>query len=252
MTRARYELKYLIPEAQAVAIAEQIRPFMRPDRHSATGEYPLVSLYLDSDGLQLCRESREGLKNRYKLRIRSYSDDPAVPCFFEIKRRIDQVIVKSRARVPREAVGPLLENRVRPAALGVGDSQNLEQFLFYQEQLRAAPVLRVRYLRQAFESRAEDDVRITFDRRLSLQVTRGPVLGLNGPGWQRPPEHAVVLEIKFTDVYPVWINRLVRQFGLRQQSMSKYVRLVAHACGLRFCAPVVRRRDDHGALVAIS
>ena len=42
MIRSRHELKYLVSEAQAMAIAEHIRPFMRPDHHSATGEYPLV------------------------------------------------------------------------------------------------------------------------------------------------------------------------------------------------------------------
>jgi hypothetical protein len=240
MIRSRHELKYLVPEAQAVAIAEWIRPFMRPDRHSTTGVYSLVSLYWDSDDLRLCRESVEGVKSRLKLRIRSYSDDPVAPCFFEIKRRVNQVIVKSRARVLRSLAGPLLTDGVRPSALGLGEDKNLTQFLFYRQQINAKPVVRVRYLRQAFESRFADEVRVTFDRQLSLSITRTHELGLNGPGWQRVPERGVVLEIKFTHGYPVWVSRLVQQFGLQAQSMSKYVRSLTHASALRFCAPAVQ------------
>jgi hypothetical protein len=250
MIRSRYELKYLVTEAQAVAIAEHIRPFMRPDRHSTTGDYPLCSLYLDSDDLRLCRESLEGIKNRYKLRIRTYSDEADAPCFFEIKRRVNQVIVKSRARVSRRLVGPLLSHALRPSATGCDEYRNLGQFLYYRQEIAAGPVVRVRYVRQAFESRVDDDVRVTFDRQLSLNITRYPELGLNGSGWQRLPERGVVLEVKFTRGYPAWIGRLVREFGLKTQSMSKYARLVTHACAMRFCAPVVQPRDARESVAA--
>ena len=240
MIRSRHELKYLVTEAQAVAIAERIRPFMLPDRHSTTGAYSIVSLYLDSDDLRLCRESLEGIKNRFKLRIRSYSDDPDAPCYFEIKRRVNQVIVKSRARVPRGLAGPLLADAARPSVVGSDEYKNLTQFLYYRQQIHARPVVRVRYFRQAFESRFADDVRVTIDRQLSLKITRTLELGRDGSGWQRWPERGVVLEIKFTHGYPTWVSRLVQQFGLQPQSMSKYVRLLTHASALRFCAPAVQ------------
>lgn len=242
MIRFRHEIKYLITEAQAAMIAEFIRPFMLPDSHSTTGTYPLVSLYLDSRDLRLCRESLEGVRNRYKLRIRSYSDDSDASCFFEIKRRINQVIIKSRARVPRCAVAPLLAYTEYPSSIDPDQVKVLDQFLYYRRVVGAEPVLRVRYARQAFESMLDDDVRVTFDRQLCLNVTRTPEMGLNGFGWQRLPERDVVLEIKFTHGYPQWVVRMVREFDLRQQSMSKYARLIAHACAMRFCAPVKRHR----------
>ena len=130
-------------------ITERIRPFMRPDHHSGDRQYPLVSLYLDSEDLRLCRESLDGLKNRYKLRIRSYSDDPDAVCFFEIKRRINQVIVKSRARVMRRDVGSILEHEAGRCLGNEEDRRNLDQFLFYRRQIHAEPVVRVRYARQA-------------------------------------------------------------------------------------------------------
>ena len=55
-------------------------------------------------------------------------------------------------------------------------------------------MIRVRYVRRAFESRSADDVRVTFDRRLSFNVTREEEVGLNGLGWQPLRGDLVVLE----------------------------------------------------------
>jgi len=100
---SRFEIKYLISEAQAAAMVVYLRPFMRLDRHARSherGAYPIVSLYLDSDNLLLCRQTMTGEKNRVKLRVRSYTDDLDYPRFFEIKRRVNRAVIKSRVRVP--------------------------------------------------------------------------------------------------------------------------------------------------------
>lgn len=247
MIRCRHELKYLVTEAQAVAIAEGIRPHMRPDRHSVDGAYTLASLYLDSVDLRLYAAARQHVKNRIKLRIRSYSDDADAPCFFEIKRRINQICVKSRARVPRWALGPLLTGAIAPTAVPCDGRRNLEQFLYYRREIHAAPLMLLRYAREAFESRCNDDVRVTFDRQLSFKPTYGPALSHNGGGWHRPPERGVVLEIKFTRGYPPWISRLAHVFGLRQRGHSKYGRAVAHELRL---GTLAKRPDLFGGALA--
>jgi len=240
MIRARYELKYKISEAQARAVAEYIRSYMRPDHHSA-GEYSLVSVYLDSDNLRLYRDTLLGVKNRIKLRIRSYSGDPDAPCFFEIKRRINRVGVKSRACVPRWAAGPLLAGAVSPSEVGCREQRNLEQFLYYRREINAHPVIRLRYRREAFESRVEDDVRVTFDRQLSFKPVLTPELDHNGCGWHRGLDREVVLEIKFTRGYPMWVSRLVHEFGLKQGSNSKYKRAIKHELRFGSLAGLARR-----------
>ena len=63
--RCRRELKYHIGESKAAAIAQFIKPYLRLDRYCRLqpgGRYLVTSLYLDSDNLQLCRESLEGHK----------------------------------------------------------------------------------------------------------------------------------------------------------------------------------------------
>ncbi|RPH37593.1 polyphosphate polymerase domain-containing protein [bacterium] len=245
MLACRYEMKYLIDEIRAAGIARYIRPFLPPDRYSKLrrgGMYPIVSLYLDAPDLQLCRESLTGVKNRFKLRIRSYTDEPEYPRFLEIKRRINTVIFKSRARVTDQDVPILLQGRSLPPQGYSTDETALNQFRHYLTGIRGHPVVLVRYLRQAFEGTSENRVRVTFDRELCYKVTEEPRVRLGGSGWQHNvlTTGHVILEIKFTDRYPAWLTRLVRDFELEVTPVSKYATSITQAFRLGFCAPALR------------
>ena len=241
----RYELKYLIHESKAAAIARFIKPYIGLDHYSKlqpNGSYPIVSLYLDADNLQLCTESLLGHKNRFKLRVRSYSDDPDYPRFFEIKRRINTVIVKGRARVRSQDVATLLSGRyVPPPQNYKTDIDTIKQFQLYMISIGAKPIVKIRYMRLAYEGDSDNRVRVTFDRKLCYNISNAPDVSLNDRGWQRHEIsiNNVILEIKFTGRYPAWLNRMAEYFGLRQQSMSKYATSIEKACLSRFCAPKV-------------
>jgi SPX domain protein involved in polyphosphate accumulation len=103
----------------------------------------------------------------------------------------------------------------------------LQQFLFYKQALQAQPVVLVRYMREAFEGEGENRVRITFDRQLHFRKPSGLEVTLNGNGWQAVPLPFVVLEVKFTDHYPAWLETMIRLFNLNLSSMSKYVSSVS-------------------------
>jgi hypothetical protein len=245
MLACRYEMKYLIDEITAAGIVRYIRPFLPPDRYSKLqrgGQYPIVSLYLDSPDLQLCKESYDGVKNRFKLRIRSYTDEPEYPRFFEIKRRINRVIMKSRARVTDQDVPLLLKGRALPPQGYTTDVEALNQFQLYTTMIHAGPVVLIRYMRQAFESTTEDRVRVTFDRELYYKVTDEPYVRLGGSGWQQSNLTIgyTILEIKFTGTYPGWLPRLVRRFNLEVMAISKYGTSIQQACRLGFCGPALR------------
>jgi hypothetical protein len=241
----RHEMKYLVSDANAEAIIQYIRHFLQPDRYSKLqprGFYPIVSLYLDSDDLHLCRESLTGQKNRFKLRIRSYTDELDYPRFFEIKRRINNVIVKSRARIMDRHVQTLLEGLRLPPQSYTTDEQVLNQFNLYVSSIKAKPVILIRYMRKAYENNSENRVRVTFDRELYYKVTNNSEVRLDGQGWQSHPftRGSVILEIKFTDRYPAWLSYIVECFNLRQRSISKYATSIEQSCLLGFCAPRLR------------
>jgi hypothetical protein len=235
----RYELKYRIHEAKARAVAEYVKSYLHLDRYAKLrprGEYPIVSLYLDSDNFRLARETLEGKKNRFKLRVRGYSENAETPCFFEIKRRISNVIMKSRARVKYNDVARIIRDGHFPTDYKT-DEKALKQFILYMNYIKARPMVLIRYMREAYEGDSDNRVRVTFDRKICYNVTRKPVLRLNNSGWQRSPAHFVVLEIKFTAKYPAWLGKMVKLFNLKQSAMSKYATSIKASCDLGFCAP---------------
>ncbi|MHC4354918.1 MAG: VTC domain-containing protein [Planctomycetota bacterium] len=222
----RYELKYRVSESVAEAATQFVKPHLHLDHYCKSQpnrSYPIVSMYLDSRDLVLCWQSLEGRKNRFKLRIRSYTDDPAYPRFLEIKRRLNSIIIKSRARIRHEDVAGLICGApISQDDIGA-DEQTPQQFRFYRDMIGARPVILVRYMRQAYEGDTENRVRVTFDRGLAFKAPSRPEVTLDGGRWQHYPGHSVILEIKFTGAFPAWLSQMVRCLNLRQQSFSKYV-----------------------------
>jgi hypothetical protein len=235
----RYELKYYVSESKAQAVMAFVQTLLPVDKYSEKlgGAYPISTLYLDSHNLQLCRESIEGHKNRFKLRIRSYTDDPSYPCFLEIKRRMNGICMKDRARMSPASVPELFSGTYRDKT-GENDHA-FNQFMLYLKTINAGPMMKVRYNRFAFEGKGKNRVRVTFDRQIACKAVTAPDVSLNGPGWQYLSGSGVVLEIKFTDKYPQWLHQLVSMFGLQRQSFSKYARSIEQCGMLGFCAPRV-------------
>ena len=240
LLQCRYELKYRVTAAKAAAIERFIRPYIQLDhycKHRPDGAYPVVTLYLDSADFHLARQSLEGQKNRFKLRIRSYTDDPDYPRFVEIKRRLNAVIIKSRARVSQTHLPRVLSGLSVPAETYRSELDTIRQFQLYTTSINAAPVMKVRYLRRAYEGDTENRVRITFDYDLTWRVDHSLQLDSGGPGWLRDAPGTVVLEIKFTGRYPLWLSRMAAYFNLRQQSISKYVHAVKSCCRFGLARP---------------
>ena len=240
MLSCRYELKYRIRESKARAIAQYVQSYIPADQYSRKNpglEYPISSLYFDSQELQLCKETIEEKVNRFKLRIRCYDDNPQTPCFVEIKRRLNSVILKDRARLQKEMLKSVIQDLCVPDSLYEKDKKILRQFQFYLRTLCARPLVLVRYKRQAFEGDSRNRVRVTLDREMSFKAVDRPVLTMNGEGWRRIPMDFVILEIKFTNHYPLWLSDMVKCFDLKQTAMSKYVSSVQQSCSMGFCAP---------------
>ena len=226
---SRFELKYIIDEHRARAMIPFIRCHLRPDEHAdprSNYQYAVHSLYLDSPGYTLCNGTCHGHKNRFKLRIRFYDELPQSPVFFEIKRRQDQVILKQRATVQRAGLARLLRGRwPRRTDLRRPDNAEwaaLEKFFALRDSIHAQGKVFVSYLRQAFVTPKDDSIRVTFDRALTSRRFDG-VFSLQGCQARSLMANKVILELKFTDRFPIWMRELARSFDLEATSMAKYV-----------------------------
>jgi len=232
----RYEFKYAIPEALARRVARFIEPYCEIDPLAPRdgGTYTITSLYLDTRTLALHRSVLDLQPRRMKVRVRSYGTDCDGPAWAEIKRRDVDVIMKSRARLPRDGWQALLDRDAPPELenWGLGDKA-LSVVRDFHEQVSArdlSPVLAVRYEREAWVGRLDRAVRVTFDRGLRYCPTRDAVLPTDESAY-RPTDVAesfegnashVVLEIKFDARFPVWLTDMVRTFDLIRGSFTKY------------------------------
>src|SRR5688572_19092499 len=199
----RFELKYLIKEETAQAIRRFISCYLKPDDFAATlpnYSYPVHSLYLDSPDLTTYQAVQCGEKNRYKLRIRYYSDNDAT-VYFEIKRRTNDVISKMRAKVRRDAVQPLLNGhppQLRHLAAPNGKQLiALQEFCRLMHTLRAAPKSHVAYMREAWMSPVNNSVRVTFDCTVQCEPEFGSSMTTALGDAVLPFDDRVVLELKF-------------------------------------------------------
>jgi hypothetical protein len=225
MLAKRYELKYRIPESLAQKIKGYVGAFLGPDpytRRWANGQYPICSLYFDSNRFDLYRETELDKCNRFKLRIRGYDDNPDSPVFFEIKRKFNGIIYKSRAKAGKHEITEILKGHFLPAGATEADRTTLKQFVHYTHCLSARPIALIQYKREAYEGRTDTRVRVTFDRQLRYVSTDEPVFRMNGQGWKKLPIDFVILEIKFTEYFPAWLVDMTKTFNLNRQSMSKY------------------------------
>lgn len=228
--RQRFELKYRITESKAQQIRQFVQTYLDCDLFGRTQpdlSYTVHSLYLDSDGLKTYQDTINGNRNRFKLRVRYYQQNG--PVYFEIKRRFNKVILKKRAKVHRDCVFDLLNGQAPDFKHLVVKSADqldaLTHFSYLQNQLNAKPKFHVTYLREAYERHDSNAVRITFDRFVqSCKITKiekelsnivEDAVSVFG--------NTVILELKFSDRFPHWMEELTQLFHLRQASAAKYV-----------------------------
>jgi hypothetical protein len=232
MQASRFEQKYLISEETAQQVRDFVQSYLELDENGVGKpdfSYPVHSLYLDSEDFKLYWSTINGDKNRFKLRLRFYNDNPDTPVFFEIKRRMNNCITKQRGGARREAVERLLAGHLPDPADLVGVTKDLrhlhalERFCQLMQGIRALPRVHVGYLREAYVPHDDNSARLTMDRRVQVETRLTPHLVTQMdqpvPVWGRE----VVLELKFTNRFPEWFRKLVQVFGLRQRGAAKYV-----------------------------
>ena len=245
MQQQRFELKYLIPEATAILVRDFVRSYLEMDEFSVgrpNYSYPVHSLYLDSDDLKLYWRTINGDKNRFKLRLRYYSLNPDSPVFFEIKRRMNNCILKQRGGVRHEAVGSLLKGHLPQPDFLVSKAPNhlvaVQRFSHLMGELHAKPKVHIAYEREAYVS-DNDEVRVTLDRNVCAEPNLTPSIKIEMNNPARSFVGDVILELKFTNRFPDWFRELVRSFHVMQCGAAKYVESV-QGIGLAGFAPTVQ------------
>lgn len=246
----RHEAKYIVPYSLLPEVRRYLEPYVERDRNGV-GEFPkylVRTIQLDNPALSLHYAKEVEALNRFKLRIRTYGTDGKAPYFIEVKRKIRDIIVKSRSVIPASSYSPdlFLAPRSDIPFSSENERMNYLDFLRVSGEIGARPVLMIQYERESYMGKLENYARLTFDTRICYQLTSSYDFGyVEGRRWRRVDTPTglrttyagFVLEMKSKLGIPRWMIDFVREFDLVRVGFCKYsaaLRLESFAAGYQY------------------
>jgi hypothetical protein len=220
-----YEIKCLLDADTAARVRTWARSRLQPDPNTAGGAgdiYRTTSLYYDTFGFDVFH--RRGSFGRCKYRIRRYAALDTV--FLERKLRKHGIVTKRRTLIPLADLDRLSELEPDPTWDG--------RWFHARMIARAmAPACQVAYSRTALQEVDDNGlIRLTLDEDLRAWRVDQPAYVPNAGGASFLPGRAI-MEMKFRYAMPAIFSRLLEEFGLTPQAVSKY-HLAVRALG---CVP---------------
>jgi len=212
----RYELKYLLTEAQKEAVTNAMGPHMKPDQY---GKTTIRNLYYDTDTYLLIRRSIEKPAYKEKLRLRSYQKAGAEDTVFaELKKKYRDVVYKRRIALPNRKAMSWLSGETH-----CGLNTQIAKEIDYVMQLygNLSPAVFLSYEREAYYAKDGSDFRVTFDDTI---LCRQEELSLTYEAYGTPilPEGKVLMEIKCSGGIPLWMTQVLSKEKIYKTSFSKY------------------------------
>lgn len=113
--KSYYERRFFIAPEVAVRLSDFVKEYMEFDDFCVGQQdhsYSVHTIYLDSNDWRIYWRAVQGEQDRWKLRLRYYDDHSDKPVFCEVRHQTNDVIVKHRGGVRREAVNSLLDGYV--------------------------------------------------------------------------------------------------------------------------------------------
>ena len=212
----RYEIKYLITQAQKELVLRGMEPYMVLDEYGRT---TIRNIYFDTADYRLVRRSIERPVFKEKLRVRSYGRATAESIVFvELKRKYRDIVYKRRLPLCEEQAMEWTEG-VCPCGSDTQISHEIDYFLSYYGPLY--PTAFLSYEREAYCSRNGDSFRVTFDDTILCRQTD---LSLEADVYGEPllKDGLVLMEIKCAGGIPLWMTGVLSKEHIYKTSFSKY------------------------------
>jgi len=225
----RHEFKYLVRREQTHAIARFAASYLEMDKYSQglpRNRYTVRSIYYDSPGFRCYYEKANGDQNRRKFRIRSYNRANST-VFLECKQRRGSTYTKLKAQLDREKLD-VLEAREDLTDNEFESCGVYEQLLLAMDRWDYQPSSLVVYDREAYVLPGQEDtIRVTLDNNLRARVFPELDELYDESGLDDLLYDWTILEIKFTNILPRFLGRMVSQYSLERQACSKYAASIA-------------------------
>ena len=217
-TASRQEHKYYISADSARLLCSQLGSLLRTDPHAdPNGGYLIRSLYFDSVDYRAFREKIDGIKERSKYRLRFYNFDESF-LVFEKKERDGDACRKISEEVSKGTALQL----VRGERVDLpGPLLTEYNSLVDKEGLRPAVI--VDYYRYAY-AWPFSDVRVTLDCDLTTPLWEKDLFDPDLPHYPVYGEGEALLELKFNECVPDFLEGLLAGIPKIKVANSKYTR----------------------------
>ncbi len=216
----RHELKFLISPSELMVLRGLLRPVLSPDPNGdINNEYYIRSLYFDTINNDALNEKIAGVGNRKKYRIRIYNFSDRI-IKLECKSKYGDLISKQSVSIPRDLADQLI----------AGDPEGLQRMrhpLLHDvfREIRThllRPAVIVDYIREAYISDAEE-VRITFDKQIRTGLGSHDMFDPSIPTYPIFDDPVEVLEVKFDEFLPSYLQSILSCVTAQRSAVSKYV-----------------------------
>lgn len=217
----RFEYKYPMSTSQYLRVRAALLAWMRHDQFSRSSpqhRYFVRSLYYDTDSYTAYEEKVTGATSRIKLRVRSYWPTRSQAQFLkvELKTKVANLTDKYSLVISLQEYDHFMN-------LGVWSRLSdpiSDEFLRAVLLKAMRPRVLVDYHREGLEPSDASGLRVTFDH--NTQSAAADEVFPSTAYFRAVDPHQVIMEIKTHDDPPLWLQRLVKRFGLHASPHSKY------------------------------
>ena len=211
----RTEKKYVIDEKVFAQFLDEACRYMTPDAYPEAVNH---SIYFDSEDYTLIKRSIEKPEYKEKYRLRSYK----VPngqdmVYLEIKKKYLGIVYKRRVGLTWNQFTDYWYDGIKPALTNPVDKQVFAEWDYGRRLYRLEKMTYISYHRLSYVDKENKDFRITFDDELEYMPNKmftNTSFNIPAPG--------VIMELKLRDSMPHWMLKLIKKYGIKPVSYSKY------------------------------
>lgn len=222
---SRFEFKYIIKKNVSEAIQNEIKNFTKIDSYaSSKSKYLVRSLYFDNNLFTNFHEKVDGIKKRYKFRIRTYvdHDDFNTPLFLEMKGRNDLRTYKVRTKINKNDLNLFYKQKNLPYLKHKYlNNKLIEKYIFDSYKKKIIPKVLIDYNRLPLINKNGLYFRLTFDSNIKACESNNIFNSTNS--WKACIPGNDILEVKFDFTIPPWFHRIIQSYQLKRISVSKFV-----------------------------
>lgn len=215
----RHEEKYYISKVRAFELSCLLKGCMKKDEHTdADGSYWIRSLYFDDYTNKDYLDKESGISERKKLRLRIYNSTTK-SVKLELKNKYGIYMLKESATISSNDAKLLI----------AGESSNLLNYdsavaakvYYLMHKALYQPKILIDYEREAYTYPFEN-IRVTIDKNIRASNIDFNIFKDNINMFPIVEGEVHVLEVKYNNMFPEFLQKLISTYSVNRSSVSKY------------------------------